>query len=155
MKNDPYRGKYLYTNIITNYLNASFFNDIKLITNDLNINTILEVGCGYGFSTKNLANIFKDKFLEASDNVPDIAMEAKRLNPNIQIKTESIYNLNRADNSFDLVIALEVLEHLDNPIRALTELKRVTNRYCLISVPREPLWRIYECFAREISKKFW
>ncbi len=42
----------------------------------------------------------------------------------------------------DLVLALEVLEHLDEPNKALSELQRVTNKYAIISVPNEPLWRI-------------
>ena len=43
---------------------------------------------------------------------------------------------------YDLVVSTEVLEHLDNPLRALKELSRISNRYIIISVPNEPLWRI-------------
>jgi ubiquinone/menaquinone biosynthesis C-methylase UbiE len=59
-----------------------------------------------------------------------------------QITNESVYNLNRDDASFDLVIILEVLEHLQFPDQALAELCRVSKKYCIISVPNEPLWRI-------------
>jgi len=44
--------------------------------------------------------------------------------------------------SYDLTIACEVLEHLEDPGQALTEIDRVTKQSVLISVPQEPMWRI-------------
>jgi ubiquinone/menaquinone biosynthesis C-methylase UbiE len=46
------------------------------------------------------------------------------------------------DNSFDMVITLELLEHVGKPALALSEAKRVTRKYLLASVPHEPWWRI-------------
>ena len=45
------------------------------------------------------------------------------------------------DDSFDLVMCLEVLEHLPVPHRGLRELRRVTSAHCLLSVPHEPFFR--------------
>ena len=39
-------------------------------------------------------------------------------------------------------MASEVLEHLEKPNEAIKEVKRVTKKYCLFSVPNEPYWRI-------------
>jgi ubiquinone/menaquinone biosynthesis C-methylase UbiE len=58
----------------------------------------------------------------------------------VPISQESIYQLNRADGSFDMVVCLEVLEHLEDPMAALRELHRVSRRDVILSVPREPLW---------------
>jgi ubiquinone/menaquinone biosynthesis C-methylase UbiE len=44
------------------------------------------------------------------------------------------------DNAFDLVLCNEVLEHVENPEKALQELKRVTSKYLLLSVPNEPIF---------------
>lgn len=45
-------------------------------------------------------------------------------------------------NAVDLVLCLEVLEHVGRPEAALRELHRVTRRYALLSVPNEPFWRM-------------
>jgi ubiquinone/menaquinone biosynthesis C-methylase UbiE len=46
-----------------------------------------------------------------------------------------------SDDSFDLVMCLEVLEHLLDPHKGLRELRRVTSAHCLLSVPHEPFFR--------------
>ena len=44
--------------------------------------------------------------------------------------------------AFDLVIACEVLEHIMYPAKVLAEAKRLSRRYAIFSVPREPIWRV-------------
>ena len=39
------------------------------------------------------------------------------------------------------MFCLEVLEHLDDPDAALAEICRVSKRWVITSVPREPVWR--------------
>jgi len=45
------------------------------------------------------------------------------------------------DGEFDLVTAIEVLEHVPDPSATLAEMARCAARHLLVSVPREPLWR--------------
>ena len=52
----------------------------------------------------------------------------------------NVYNLPFHDKEFDLVICSEVLEHLNEPSKALKEVRRVTGGFCIMSVPNEPLW---------------
>jgi SAM-dependent methyltransferase len=47
-----------------------------------------------------------------------------------------------ADDTFDLVVAVEVFEHLPDPPAALAELDRVCRGHLIASVPFEPLWRM-------------
>ena len=39
-------------------------------------------------------------------------------------------------------LAIEVLEHIPHPERALREIARVAKSDVVVSVPREPIWRI-------------
>lgn len=134
--------KYTKTNFITRRLINNFYRNISLLTDGLEIKNILEIGCGPGFSTSYLSNIFPDKRFEASDYDYKLVKEARRRNPDLNIIQESVYKLKRQTDSVDLIVALEILEHLENPKKAFQELNRVTKKYCLVSVPREPLWRI-------------
>jgi ubiquinone/menaquinone biosynthesis C-methylase UbiE len=79
--------------------------------------------------------------LHASDINRQRLAAARERNPGVPIVEESIYNLSRPDKSYDLVFVLEVLEHLDDPRRALEEVCRVSRRWVICSVPREPVWR--------------
>jgi SAM-dependent methyltransferase len=51
-------------------------------------------------------------------------------------------NLPFADGEFDLASAIEVLEHVPDPERTLSEMARCARGHLLVSVPREPLWRM-------------
>jgi SAM-dependent methyltransferase len=51
-------------------------------------------------------------------------------------------NLPFAANEFDLACAIEVLEHVPDPEHTLAEMARCAERHLLVSVPREPLWRM-------------
>lgn len=46
------------------------------------------------------------------------------------------------DDAFDLVLGIEVLEHVPVPGDALKEIRRVGRDSFVLSVPREPIWRV-------------
>ncbi|MGF7229589.1 MAG: methyltransferase domain-containing protein [Candidatus Saccharibacteria bacterium] len=105
--------------------------------------TAIELGCGEGFSTQRLSKILpKQAAFTASEYVDALVPKAQANNPDVSVVQESIYELTHADNSFDVVFLLEVLEHLDFPDKALAEIKRVLKPggYLILGVPREPLW---------------
>lgn len=104
--------------------------------------TILEVGCGPGYSTAYLSTARNDARWQASDVDPSLVAIAQTKVPNIPLSVESLYKLQRNDGSVDCVVCLEVLEHLDNPSKALKELSRVTRDAIVVSVPHEPIWRV-------------
>ena len=50
------------------------------------------------------------------------------------------------NKKFDIVMATEVLEHVDNPVEAINTLKQLSNRFVLVSVPNEPFFSIFRFF---------
>lgn len=146
------RDKYTKANLLSRFLLDRFFETV-IQTVPSGVSSILEVGCGEGFSTKRLSRALSGKKFFASDHDENLLDTARKLNPGINITKESLYQLKRDSGSFDIVISLEVFEHLKNPHDAIKEILRVSSRYVLVSVPNEPLWRILNlCRGKYITK---
>lgn len=118
----------------------NFLNTVVKTTRPLNIETVLDVGCGEGFTLSRLSREKIGKTYEGIE-VDDSAIElGKKLYPNLKFIKGDIYKLPFKSNSFDLVVCTEVLEHLENPRKAYKELIRVSRKYILLSVPNEPFF---------------
>lgn len=104
--------------------------------------SVLDVGAGEGFTLQKLKDNHIGEKLEGIEYMDEAISFAKKLHPGLTIKKGDIYKLPYKDNSFDVVICSEVLEHLDDPEKALMELRRVSKKYLLLSVPNEPLFTI-------------
>lgn len=150
---EDFSGKYEDTNFISKYLVDSYFKSVdKLIKKANNINYAHEIGSGEGRSTMRLNKIVSN--LTASEYAEDLVEIAKKNNPHLNIFQESAYKLKYTNSSVDLVFLLEVLEHLDYPEIALEEIKRVSKKYLIIGVPREPLWRFLNMSRLKYLKSF-
>ena len=138
-----FRTKYTKTNALTRRLLDGFFRAVGESIAGRDIKSALEVGCGEGFSTAKLRQMLPaDASLRACDVEQRLVDEARQRNPGIPIERESIYELPHADASYDAVFVMEVLEHLDDPARGLAEVCRVSKRWVIATVPREPIWRM-------------
>lgn len=119
-----------------------FLNVVASTTKPLIINSVLDVGCGEGFTLDRLQKQKIGKTYQGVDSSKDAIDLGHKLYPELKLKIGDIYKLPYAENSFDLVICTEVLEHLENPRRALRELIRVSSKYILLSVPNEPFFTL-------------
>lgn len=133
--------KYNSRNLIVKHLMNGFYKSIFQMVQLTKKHDIHEVGCGEGYLAMYIQNTIKCK-IRGSDYSKFIIEKAKQNNPNIQFDVKSIYDLKEDKDSADLIICCEVLEHLDRPQDALQVLQTITSEYCLLSVPREPIWRI-------------
>ena len=102
--------------------------------------SILDVGCGEGFTLEKLRKAKIGKQLEGVDFLELAITLGKKEHPGLTLKKGSIYDLKYKANSFDVVICSEVLEHVDDPEKGLAELVRVSKKYCVLSVPNEPIF---------------
>ena len=134
-------NKYRTGNPISRFLIGRFTSRIRGIIEKQAPRNILEVGCGEGYL---ITDVFsKCKSIEC---ISACDLDSQQLLPQVHSLSQfyqcSVYDMPFASASFDLVCCLEVLEHLDDPASALAEICRVAKDHVLISVPREPLWRI-------------
>jgi len=118
-----------------------FYEKIRLIVKDLNCQSILDAGCGDGEALIRLKRCWPDNVAAFDINKGQIDDARNRL-PDVKIETQDIYQLPYDDKSFDLILCLEVLEHLKNPSSALKEIARVTSKHLIVSVPSEPFFML-------------
>ncbi len=91
---------------------------------------ILDVGCGHGVNCIELNN--RGYHCVGIEVNPDYASEAKK---HVEAYHMNAEKLNFPDKSFDTVIMLEVLEHIEDPDAALKEIVRVARKNLILSVP--------------------
>lgn len=120
----------------------NFYKSLLATLDDLRAETILDVGCGEGFTLIRLKNKGIGGQAEGVDYSPEAIALGNKIHPSLNLRQGDVYALPYPDNSFDLVICTEVLEHLQYPEKALREIKRVSKRYCLFSVPNEPFFML-------------
>jgi ubiquinone/menaquinone biosynthesis C-methylase UbiE len=107
-----------------------------------NLSKILEIGSGAGESTLRIQEMVKGIQYDATEYDLRYIEAIKKRDLQINVSQENVYHINRPNSSYECLIMLEVLEHLDDVGLALAELFRVSSRYVIISVPHEPLWRL-------------
>jgi SAM-dependent methyltransferase len=117
-----------------------FHNKIQGIITDLRPQSLLDAGCGEGFVDEILLTAMPELRITGFDVLEDSVKLASMRNPRATFSTGDIYNIEQPDNSFDVVIALEVMEHLHEPDKALAEMARVASDYVVLSVPHEPFF---------------
>lgn len=91
---------------------------------------LLDVGCGPGTITLDLAQRVSPGLVLGIDNAETIIEEAERSREeaqmnNVRFAVDDVYQISETNDSFDVVHAHQVLQHLTNPVRALKEMRRV------------------------------
>ncbi|HEU0024575.1 MAG TPA: class I SAM-dependent methyltransferase [Thermoleophilaceae bacterium] len=102
---------------------------------------VLDAGCGEGIVAGWLREALPGVELAGVDARHDAIEEFRRRNPGAAARVGDLYDLPFPDGEFDLVMAVEVLEHFERPRAALRELARVSSGGVLLTVPHEPFFR--------------
>jgi SAM-dependent methyltransferase len=139
--------KHLNSNPVQQWLLSKFHRRVLDLISSTGARRILDVGCGEGFTMRELR---RDGLVsgwgEAGMVGVDLSAAALAWNQDQQmacspLMVADVRRLPFADSSFDLVLCLEVLEHLPVSALGLRELMRVTRSHVLVSVPHEPFFR--------------
>jgi 2-polyprenyl-3-methyl-5-hydroxy-6-metoxy-1,4-benzoquinol methylase len=135
--------KYGTRNPLARLLQRGFERNLEDLFASTEPESLLDVGCGEGVLTERWAQRLAPRRVVGIDlDDPMIAAEwAKRSAPNLSYLAHRAERLPFADDEFDLVTAIEVLEHVPDPEHTVAEMARCAGRHVLVSVPREPLWR--------------
>lgn len=117
-----------------------FHGKITEILKRLEPETLLDCGTGEGFVSEILLTEMPALQIKGFDVLPESVELAQLRNPRGTFTTGSIYDIQEEDNSFDVAVAFEVLEHLHEADKALAEMARVASKYVVMSVPHEPFF---------------
>lgn len=132
--------KYASTNPIERRMMDGFFAALDACLDGLDPKVVVEVGAGEGHVTGRLTARFPTADVIGLD-LPDDSLTEHWQAAGVPMFFGDATRLPFADGTVDLVVCLEVLEHVPGPERALAELARVCGGTTVMSVPREPIWR--------------
>lgn len=139
-----YYDKYGTKNPIARRLMRGFLSSFDELVDRVSPRSAFEVGCGEGHLSMRLlekgiaasgVDLEESVVAEANQRARDQGYEPL-------FRAQSLYDLRRDEVDAELVVCCEVLEHLPDPHRALARLRDLANPWVLLSVPREPIWRV-------------
>ncbi|MDA8221042.1 MULTISPECIES: class I SAM-dependent methyltransferase [Desulfosporosinus] len=137
--------KYGSRNRIVKVIMSGYDNALSELVRKTKPKDIHEIGCGEGYwvlrwhqeNIKARGSDFSRKVINiARTNAVESGIS------DLLFEQFSIYDLIHDRDSADLIVCCEVLEHLEDPEAGMAALQRIAKNYIILSVPREPLWRI-------------
>lgn len=152
-----YFNKYGSQNPLYKKLMANFTQHIIELIKSTGIQSpdILEVGCGEGHLAGILTSKINEAKYEGFDIDDELVVLAKSNCKKGNFTVGSVYALSPySHRKTDITVVSEVLEHLDQPEKALKELEKLNTRYYLFSIPNEPIWRMLNMMRFKYLKSF-
>lgn len=114
--------------------NYTVLKEIEKLSCEYEINTFLDIGCAEGFTAHLVKNIFGFNV-----TVADLSSEAVKRAKEIygidgfEADVQSLDKIK--DNSYDLVLCSETVEHVPYPQKAFLELFRIADKVLIVTVP--------------------
>ncbi|HMB01534.1 MAG TPA: class I SAM-dependent methyltransferase [Spirochaetota bacterium] len=135
--------KYHTSNPVVRRLISNFMQHITTIVNNLTPGSIIDLGCGEGQTARALYEKNGDINYHGIDINNEAVRKASAANlpACFQFSRGDILNIT-PEKKADMVICLEVLEHLPHPQAAVDKISSTAREYAVISVPWEPFFQI-------------
>jgi 2-polyprenyl-3-methyl-5-hydroxy-6-metoxy-1,4-benzoquinol methylase len=136
--------KYGSANPVVRRLMAGFERSLDELLAHAAPTSLLDVGCGEGVLTHRWAQRLEGRVVGIDLEDPAIQAEwERRRAPNLEYRVMKAERMPFGEGEFSLAAAIEVLEHVPDPEHTVAEMARVAHGgHLLVSVPREPLWRV-------------
>jgi SAM-dependent methyltransferase len=112
-------------------------------------NDILDVGCGEGITLERIVKKFPHRKILGIDDSAEKIQICHNLG--LPARLGTAYELAFEADSFDCCLLLEVIEHLQDPLRAFGEIHRVLRKggLLLLIFPNDPVFKVARfCFCK-------
>jgi SAM-dependent methyltransferase len=124
----------------------TFFRTVVTLLSSVDSKTVLSLGCGEGLDLKHML----DLSWPGADNYYGLDFSPKVLQQSLttlntipfRVVCGDVAHLPLKLDDFDLILCLELLEHVRNPSRVIEEIFNQFRGYCIFSVPNEPFYRL-------------
>jgi 2-polyprenyl-3-methyl-5-hydroxy-6-metoxy-1,4-benzoquinol methylase len=136
--------KYGSSNPLVKRMMAGFEHTLDELLAAVAPQSLLDVGCGEGVLVHQWAQRLPAARVVGIDLEEDSIQAGwrERRAPNLEYRVMKAESLPFADGEFELASAIEVLEHVPDPEHTVAEMARCASGHLLVSVPREPMWRM-------------
>lgn len=145
-------------NLIQKYWHGRRFEEVAKLASKVN-GRLLDVGCDGGTLTEKVASCARP------DRVVGVDISARSLaytitkRPQFDLAVGDAEELPFQDATFEAIFCSEVMEHLENPLKMLSEVKRCLKAtgYAVVMVPAEtPLFKVLWFFWTKFGRgKVW
>jgi len=136
------RQKHENPNPLQRRLVERFHAETARLVNLVEPTSVLDLGCGEGYVLESLVSSGVSAALTGIDMSPQAVEAARdRLGDRAEIIEGDVTDLRPTLGRYDIVMMMEVLEHLDHPESALELVEGLTGSHVILSVPREPAFR--------------
>ncbi len=130
------------SNPLQRYLIGRFHSEVLRLLAVAQPTAILDLGCGEGYVLQALVDAGVSARLVGVDRSTTAVHAAhQRLGDRAEIIEDDVRADHDLAGEFDVVMMLEVLEHLDDPAGTLEMLSALTAGHVVVSVPHEPFFR--------------
>jgi SAM-dependent methyltransferase len=133
-------GKYASKNPVVQGLLDRYFATLTSILDEIGPTSVLDVGCGEGVTAGRLGDRWATCAYRGLDLDAGAVADARARNPGLDFAVGSALDLE--GERADVVVCLEVLEHLADPASAVAQLHAAAGRWVVVSVPWEPWFRL-------------
>lgn len=147
-------------NLFQRLWHKSKINLAKKIIKDLRFKNCLDVGCASGFMISEIARSYPKVNYFGVDIYDKAIAFAKKNYPNIEFQAASAQKLPFKNSFFDLVLFYETIEHVEEPLKCLEEIKRVLKNSGVLILTMDSgsllfriVWFIWENTKGRVWKK--
>tara|TARA_Y200000002_G_C22661547_1_gene655937 strand:+ start:429 stop:1385 length:957 start_codon:yes stop_codon:yes gene_type:complete len=139
-----YDGLLLSQIIWANHAESNFY--LQKVCNNLSPNSLLEIGCGHGLLINQLAKSLSKTNCSAWDINQEAVLNTSKISQIMGLENKVNVSINDFCNyenekccskKFEVIVLFEILEHIENPLKALLQIRNILekNGKLIVSIP--------------------
>jgi ubiquinone/menaquinone biosynthesis C-methylase UbiE len=141
-----------YCQVSTRWITEHFIQNIIMTLQNDPPAFMLDVGCGTGYITDKIVSSMNTALI-CCDMDRDRILFA-RSHFHLETVLADITCLPFKSSSFDTILAVEIIEHLPDPEKALKEISRIMTKNAVITVPHDPFFMMANFFRGKNLRSF-